>query len=62
MLVEPLIPSKTCEVSVNIIVETFFKPVINKACPFKKVFVCILPIYHTEDQEEYKQIYYNVLR
>ena len=43
-------------------VETFYRAVVNKQCPYKKLLVCVLPQYRSEEREEYVQQLRNVVR
>lgn len=35
---------------------------VNKTCPFKKVLLCVLPNYRSEEAEEYRQMFRNIVR
>lgn len=32
-------------------IETFFKPPVNKNCPYKKLFLCMMPNYKSEERD-----------
>ena len=45
-----------------VVAETFYKAVVTKNCPYKKLLLCVLPQYKTEEAREYQQQFKNVVK
>ena len=42
--------------------ETLSSIGVNKQCPYKKLMICVLPTYNSNESEEYQQQFLNVMK